>query len=61
MTRMSLLQGWPLLSSRPSGLGKFFAGCDRDIENVPAAGYGSDDGLRALPESTPDLDQALHK
>jgi hypothetical protein len=33
----------------------------RDIEDVPAARYSADDGLRVIPEGTPDLNQALHK
>jgi hypothetical protein len=38
-----------------------FAGRYCNIEDIPAAGYSADDGLRVIPKGTPDLNQALHK
>jgi hypothetical protein len=49
------------LSKRPNTSVGFVADGYRNIEDVPAARDGSDCALRIAPESTPDLNQALHK
>jgi hypothetical protein len=61
LTPENLRLGRFLPSTRPSATLIFVVGSYGHIEDVPAAGYRSDDGLRAIPQSTSDLNQTLHK